>query len=143
MHYWIFVKTPQNVNTRVQQYLGAHFGKISMEDMDAYLMGDFNINLINYDSHNPTSQFLDGICSNSFYPSYIDIPTRPTPRSKTLIDIIHNNINENAISGRLTTDISDHLAAPFLITLNLAKTKMKPKKIITGNLKILDMKTLK
>ena len=26
---------------------------------DAYPMGDFNINLINFDSHNHTSQFLD------------------------------------------------------------------------------------
>ena len=40
--------------------------KISMENKEAYLMGDFNINLINYDSHNPTSQFLDCICSNLF-----------------------------------------------------------------------------
>ena len=28
--------------------------KISKENKDAYLMGDFNINLINYNSHNPT-----------------------------------------------------------------------------------------
>ena len=48
--------------------------KISKENKDAYLMGDFNINLINYNSHNPTSQFLDFICSNSFFP-YINIPT--------------------------------------------------------------------
>ena len=55
---------------------------ISKENNDACLMGDFKINLINYDSQNPTSQFLDGICSNSFFP-YIYIPTRHTPKSIT------------------------------------------------------------
>ena len=40
--------------------------KISNENKDAYLIGDFNINLINYNSHNPVYQFLDGICSKSF-----------------------------------------------------------------------------
>ena len=45
------------------------------------------------------------------YSHNINIPTCHTPRSKTLIDnIFHDNINENAISGYLTTDISDHLA---------------------------------
>ena len=108
--------------------------KISKENKDAYLMGDFNINLINYDSHNLTSQFLDGTCSNSFFP-YINIPTRHSPRSNALIDnIFHNNINENAISGYLTTDISDHLVQ-FQITPTLARFKIKPKKILTRNIK--------
>ena len=107
---------------------------ISMENKDAYLMGDFDINVINYDSHNPASQFLDSICSNSFFP-YINILTRHIPRSKTLIDnIFHNNINEKVVSGNLTTDISDHLVQ-FLITPTLAKSKIKPKKILTRNFK--------
>ena len=82
-------------------------------------MGDFNINLINYNSHNSTSVFLDSICSNSFF-VYNNISTRHTLRSKTLIDnIFHNNISENSISGYLTTDISDHLAQ-FLIYQSFA-----------------------
>ena len=53
--------------------------------------------------------------SNSLVP-YITLPTRITPRSKTLIDnIFFNEINEAAISGNLTTNISDH-HAQFLIT---------------------------
>ena len=108
--------------------------KMSKENKDAYLVGDFNINLINNDCHNPASQFLDGICSNSFFP-YINVPTCHTPRYKTLIDnIFHNNINENTISGKLTTDISDHLTK-FIATLTLAKFKMKLKKILTRNFK--------
>ena len=53
--------------------------------------------------------------SNSLVP-YITLPTRITPRSKTLIDNIYfNEINEAAISGNLITDISDH-HAQFLVT---------------------------
>ena len=53
--------------------------------------------------------------SNSLVP-YITLPTRITPRSKTLIDnTFFNEINEVAISGNLITDISDH-HAQFLIT---------------------------
>ena len=37
------------------------FEKVSKENKNAYQMGDFNINLINYDCHNPTTQFLEGI----------------------------------------------------------------------------------
>ena len=40
------MQTPQHVNTRVQQYPDAHFRKISKENKDAYLIEDFNINLI-------------------------------------------------------------------------------------------------
>ena len=55
--------------------------KISLENK-GYVMRDFNINLMNYETDNPTSHFLDNICSNSFFP-YINIPTRHTSRSKT------------------------------------------------------------
>ena len=128
------IQTPQNVNTRFQQCSDAYCRKIFQVSKDAYLVGDFNINLINYNSHNPTSQFFDSICSNSFFP-YINIPACHSPRPKTLIDnIFHNNINENEISGNLTTNISDHLAQ-FIITLALAKFRMNPKKILTRNLK--------
>ena len=44
------------------------------------------------------------------------LPTRVTPRSKTLIgNIFFNKINEAALSGNLVTDISDH-HGQFLIT---------------------------
>ena len=74
-------------------------------------MGDFNINLLNYQSDNHTAKFLDNICSSGFFP-YINIPSR----SKTLIDnIYHNNLKENTYSRNLATDISDHLAQFLLI----------------------------
>ena len=89
--------------------------KVYLENKEGYVMGDFNINLMNYKADNPTSHFLDNVCSNSFFP-YINIPTGHTSQSKTLIDIIqHNDINRNTISGNKTTNTLDHLTQ-FLIT---------------------------
>ena len=72
-------------------------------------LGDFNLNLLNYNDHQPTNDFLDSLASNSFIP-YILHPTRITSHSKTLIDNIFSNyISHEIISGNITATISDHL----------------------------------
>ena len=82
------------------------------------LIGDFNVNLLNYNNHNPTNEFLDSLASNSFVP-YILQPTRLTSHSKTLIDNIFSNIiSLEAIFGNLTSTISDHLPQ-FMIVPNV------------------------
>ena len=77
--------------------------------MKTGLLGDFNINLLNYNDHQPTNDFLDSLASNSFIP-YILHPTRITCHSKTLIgNIFSNFISPHIISGNITATISDHL----------------------------------
>ena len=41
--------------------------KISRENKICFLMGDFNANLMNYQHHHLTGQFLDGMYSNFFF----------------------------------------------------------------------------
>ena len=53
-------------------------------------MGDLNINLINYQNHHLTGQFLDGMYSNMFFP-LITRPSRITSHTATLIDNIFAN----------------------------------------------------
>ena len=65
-------------------FLSPILEKLSFEKKDVYLLGDFNINLLNYETDRQTALFLDNMHSNSFTP-YITLPTRITPRSKTLI----------------------------------------------------------
>ena len=73
---------------------------------------------MNYNVPNPTTEFLDSLASNSFFP-YILEPTRITSHSKTLIDNIFTNITlPDSISGNLTATISDHLPQ-FLIVANI------------------------
>ena len=66
-------------------YLSQIFEIVSKEQKQVFLLGDFNINLLNYNDHQPTNDFLDSLASNSFIP-YILHPTRITNHSKTLID---------------------------------------------------------
>ena len=83
-------------------YLNSLLEKISKEQKSVFLLGDFNINLMNYNVHNPTNAFLDSLASNSFLP-YILQPTRISSHSKTLIDNIFTNINlPDSIPGNLT-----------------------------------------
>ena len=53
-------------------------------------MGDFNLNLVNYQSHNLTGEFLDMMYSNTFFP-LITRPTKITSHSATLIDNVFQN----------------------------------------------------
>ena len=82
---------------------------LSKEQKQVFLLGDFNINILNYNDHQPKNDFLDSLASNSFIP-YILHPTRITSHSKTLIDNIFSNyISHEIISGNITVTISDHL----------------------------------
>ena len=73
-------------------------------------MGDYNIDLLKHSAHNPTSEFLDLMFSNSFIP-LIYKPTRVTLKTATIIDNIFTNAYENEnkyMTGILTIDISGH-----------------------------------
>ena len=89
-------------------YLQKTLEKISYESKDIILMGDFNIDILKYDTNNDTAAFLDMMYENFLRP-YISSRTRVTPRSQTLIDNIFSNIIEDEIiSGNITTTISGY-----------------------------------
>ena len=99
-------------------HLNPMFEKVSKEQKQIFLLGDFNINLLNYNVHQPTNDFLDSLAFNSIIP-YILQPTRLTSHSKTLIDNIFSNIlSKEIISGNLTATISDHIPQ-FLFPPNI------------------------
>ena len=83
-------------------YLTPLLKKITFENKNIFLTGDFNINLLNTETDEPTSSFLNNLTSNLFIP-HIILPTRITTRSKTLIDNIFSNpLNSSYISGNIT-----------------------------------------
>ena len=89
--------------------------KISAENKEIYLLGDFNIDLLKIEDQNKNDEFYNIICTNFLVP-HITLPTRITSTTATLIDnIFSNNLDfTHAISGNLTATISDHLPQ-FLI----------------------------
>ena len=50
---------------------------ISKEQKSISLLGDFNVNFLNYNEHDQTNEFLDSLASNSFTPLILQ-PTRIT-----------------------------------------------------------------
>ena len=90
-------------------YLNKLLENISKKQKSIFLHGDFNINLLNYNEHNQTNEFLDSLASNSFIPLILQ-PTRITSHSNSLIDdIFLNVIDPGIISSNLTATISDHV----------------------------------
>ena len=99
-------------NTCVQQFienLSVVLTAIKKESKLCYILGDFNLNLLNVDCHIATAEFLETMCAFSYLP-LITKPTRVTNHSATLIDNIFTNdkITTNSFSGIFSTDISDH-----------------------------------
>ena len=88
-------------------------------------------------TNNDSAAFLDMMYENFLLP-YISSPTGVTPRSQTLIDNIFSNIEDEIISGNITTTISDHYAQ-FTLFKNKTKSE-KNKKIakFARNYKTLD-----
>ena len=93
------------------------------------LLGDFNIDLLNYMNHRPTGNFLSSMQAQNFF-EVISRPTRfpPNPTHRpSLIDHIYCNFTPTCISGILTGPIADHL--PTFIVLPAVKPKVNPCKI--------------
>ena len=66
------------------------------------------IDLLKYEKDNPTKKFLDSLSLNMVL-LYILHPTRIHGQSRTLIDnIFSKQYNKEAVSGNLTSVISDH-----------------------------------
>ena len=55
-------------------YLNNLLDKVCKEQKSVFLLGDFKVNLLNYNDHNLTNEFLDSLASNSFVP-YLLQPT--------------------------------------------------------------------
>ena len=109
--------------------------KLSDYNSKVYILGDFNIDILQYKNHRKTQDFIDSMFASGFL-QIINHPTRISTHannsSATLIDHIWtNSINDFYTSGIITTHISDHYA-PFCL-LNSPKVVNMPKFIKTRN----------
>jgi hypothetical protein len=81
---------------------------ITKDNKHCYIMGDFNLDLLHYDSHHFTQEFLDSLFSHMLIP-LVTKPTCVTSHSATLIDNIFTNcFQQNTLNGLILNDISDH-----------------------------------
>ena len=86
-----------SINSFVEK-ISPILNSIKNEKKYCYLLGDFNINLLNADHHNPTSHFIDFMFSHEYFP-LINRPTRVTHYTATLIDNIFTNNFDSSLSS--------------------------------------------
>ncbi len=95
---------------------------LKRENMEVFLMGDTNIDLLKFKNNTKTDDYLENIFSSGFLP-LITKPTRITPHSATLIDHIYTNKQQiDSTSGIVLCDVSDHCGI-FTIFNSSHKTK--------------------
>ena len=87
-----------------------------------YLCGDFNIDLLQYDTNNVTNYFIDLLYRFGLHP-LITRPTRITSHSNSLIDNIFTTNLSDIHSGLIINDLSDHLPIFLMFEYNHNKSK--------------------
>ena len=87
----IYRHPPMDLTDFNCSYLNKLLQNISKEQKSVFLLGDFNVNLLNYNEHNQANEYLDSLASNSFMPLILQ-PTRVAGQSNTLIDNIFSNV---------------------------------------------------
>ena len=77
-------------------------------------MGDFNLNLLNHESHSDDNDFINTMVSHYLLP-YVLHPTRVTDHSSTVIDNIFSITDFDTKSGNILYDISDHFQQILIV----------------------------
>ena len=80
---------PDTDVTKFIEYLESVLSKVDKNKI-VCVMGDFNINLLNYESHNDTNEFTNSMVSHHMLPQILQ-PTRVTDHSAIVIDNIFTN----------------------------------------------------
>lgn len=115
--------------------------QLSEKKLESYLLGDFNIDLLKYDSHIKTNEYINNMFAFGFL-QLITRPTRCIHGSVSLIDhLITNAIKDEYISGIITSRLSDHF--PIFHFISDIKPKVMPKFIKIRDYSQANMKVFK
>ena len=91
----------------------------------AYINGDFNIDLLQLHTNTHYNTFYDNITAQGFSPKFT-WPTRSVGNSHTLIDnVFANNLCKRHTSGILTHQISDHFIIFSIVNGNIKNDHIK------------------
>ena len=86
---------------------------------DIQILSDFNVNMLNFETHGLTNDYINSLVSKSFLP-VITLPTRVKHQSATLIDHIWTNkVCKMFNSGILISSLSDHFPVIYMEGVNV------------------------
>ena len=113
------------------EYLSDRLEEFNCSNKNIFVLGDFNIDFLRYETSMYNQAMLDLIHSLSFFPT-VDKPTRIYGRSATLIDnIFSNDLDSFQITGNIVSDVSDHF---IQICISSSEINLSPR----PNIKIRD-----
>jgi len=119
---------PNYDTTQFYEIVKNQLSDLNDKRKEVFITGDININFMNYNTDNNTSDYLDMLLSTGFIP-LITKSTRITQHTSTLIDHIYTNIPQNVLNtGICLADITDHL--PIFCTVNSKLSKINKHKLI-------------
>ena len=103
----------------------------TFDNQEAYILGDWNINLINKQKHIPNGiKRYKEFCSLYGLEQLISTPTRVTKNSSSILDhILTNSTDRVSQSGVIDTGLSDHQL--IYCTRKITRTKFNSHKNIT------------
>ena len=105
----IIVCYPDTDASKFTVYLESTLSKIDKNKIIC-IVGDYNINLLNYGSHSNTNEFINSKVSHYLLPHILQ-PTRVTDHSATIIQNIFTNATEyDTISGNILNRLADHFS---------------------------------
>ena len=118
-----FYRHPSSDINEFTTYISKSLTKITREKKECYLMGDFNVDLLKYESSTKHRDFLNNLTSFGYLP-FILQPTRITDSSTSLIDNIYtNNFSQETRSGNILIQFADHFSQFLSIDKEVIRLK--------------------
>ena len=122
-------KPPGGNTKKFNSFLANILCAANKENKKIFLLGDFNLDSLNYDNDVNVQNVFNNLFSNGFIP-LINKPTRVTTETNSIIDHIFSNcfFENDVTSGIIKSDISDHF--PIFFSSKTIKIDMLPKKTV-------------
>ena len=97
---------------------------LAEKELDSFILGDFNLDVLKYNSNEFVSEYIDNVFSHGFL-QLVNKPTRCTSNSATLIDhVLTNKLLESYETCILISRLSDHF--PIVTFIPLDKSPNSP-----------------
>ena len=116
-------RPPKGTIVYYQERIAKHLHEVNREGKSIYIAGDFNLNLLDYETEVKVRDFVNLMCEYLLLPS-INKPTRIALNKSSCIDniFVPYSHQQELYAGVITEKISDHLPQ-FLIVLSFPLLK--------------------
>ena len=117
-------RSPEGITENLTAYLASIFQGVQNEKNKIFIIGDFNLNCLNYNEDSNIRHFYHKVFELRFIP-LIDKPTMVCKNSATIVEnILTNCVFDNTLKKAIIkSDISDNF--PIFLTIQTGKNQSK------------------